>query len=340
MESPSKILKEDEIRPKLLIDNQKVCIEADIQWLLDYKDQYIHVTCPACGQDDSRQAFIKRGQDYVICNNCATMYINPRPPRDILEKFYTTSKNYNYWNKYIFPASEAARREKIFKPRVDRVLSICNEFDIPKNLLLEVGAGFGTFCEEMQKLGVFKRVIGVEPTRDLAETCRQRGLEVIEDFVENVRLDSGELADVLVSFEVIEHLLSPKDFVEKCHEMLAERGIFIVTCPNVHGFDMLVLQEQSNTIDHEHLNYFHPESLSHLVENCGFKVLEVQTPGQLDVELVRKKALEKEIDLSNQLFLKYVLLDKWEQIGSSFQQYLQENKLSSHMWVVAQKVNR
>ena len=25
-----------------------------------------------------------------------------------------TSENYRYWNKYIFPASEAVRREKIF----------------------------------------------------------------------------------------------------------------------------------------------------------------------------------------------------------------------------------
>lgn len=336
--SGSNSFSEHDIRPQELRKNQEECIEADIKWLLKHKDKYVYVSCPACETLDFRKAFIKNGFDYVICNNCASLYVNPRPPLDILKKFYVSSQNYRYWNNYIFPASESFRREKIFKPRVERVLSICKKFNIPQTLLLEIGAGFGTFCEELQKLGLFKRVIGVEPTGYLAETCRRRGVEVIEDFLENVQLDSmTELADVLVCFEVIEHLFSPKEFVAKCHEMLAERGIFIVTCPNVQGFDILVLQEKSASIDHEHLNYFHPESLSHLLERCGFKILEIQTPGQLDAELVRNKALDKEIDLSNQLFLKYILLDKWEQTGDSFQKYLRDNNLSSHMWLVAQK---
>lgn len=28
---------------------------------------------------------------------------------------------------------------------------------------MDVGAGFGTFCEEVKKLGIFDRVVAVEP---------------------------------------------------------------------------------------------------------------------------------------------------------------------------------
>jgi len=40
------------------------------------------------------------------------------------------------------------------------------------------------------------------------------------------------------------------------------------------------------------------------VGQCGFEVLESLTPGQLDAELVRRKALSGELDLSADEFLK------------------------------------
>jgi hypothetical protein len=91
------------------------------------------------------------------------------------------------------------------------------------------------------------------------------------------------------------------------------------------------------SVDIEHLNYFHPESLSSLVRSSGFAVLEVQTPGKLDAELVRKKVLAGEFDLGDQRFLRQILVDKWEQVGEAFQAFLAGNQLSSHMWLVAQK---
>jgi hypothetical protein len=74
-----------------------------------------------------------------------------------------------------------------------------------------------------------------------------------------------------------------------------------------------------------------------LVRSCGFDVLEVQTPGKLDAELVRKKVLEGEFDLSDQRFLKQILIDKWEHVGEAFQEFLAGSQLSSHMWLVARR---
>ena len=69
----------------------------------------------------------------------------------------------------------------------------------------------------------------------------------------------------------------------------------------------------------------------------GFNVLDVKTPGQLDADIVRKHALKGAIDLKNQYFLKKVLIDNWDDIGKNFQNFLMENKLSSHMLIIAQK---
>ncbi|HKV41459.1 MAG TPA: class I SAM-dependent methyltransferase [Blastocatellia bacterium] len=271
---------------------------------------------------------------YVECADCETVYVNPRPTPAILENYYATSEGYAYWNAHIFPASEAVRREKIFRPRAEWIVGLCRRYGVNGGTLLEVGGGFGTFCQEARRMGFFDRLIAVEPTPDLAETCRRRGLEVVESPVENFRLGDSK-ADVVVSFEVIEHLFSPGDFVNSCARMLAPGGLLFLTCPNIKGFDVATLEASSATVDWEHLNYFHPQSLAQLVNSSGFDVLEVTTPGKLDAELVRKKALEGLIDLSRQPFLRTVLLDRWAELGAPFQSFLAENGLSSHLRLAA-----
>jgi SAM-dependent methyltransferase len=215
-------------------------------------------------------------------------------------------------------------------------VSICHDHEGSGGTLLEVGAGFGTFCEEMTRLKFFDRVIAVEPTPALAESCRGRGLTVIEKPIEQVQLDASGV-DVIASFEVIEHLFAPRQFLQSCCKAMKPHGIIVLSCPNGQGFEVATLRAASDTVDTEHLNYFNPASLSELVNSVGLDVIEVRTPGELDAELVRKRAMEGECDISSQPFLRRVLLEDWEQVGQAFQRFLAENLLSSHMWLVARK---
>jgi SAM-dependent methyltransferase len=329
-------VRETEIRPDHLRAGQVERFAADIARLLARRAEFVRVGCPACGSQRSTPTMTKYELTYESCGECGTMFVNPRPAPHVLEWYYANSENYTYWNRYIFPASETARREKIFKPRVARLGEICARHGVARRALLEVGAGFGTFCEEVIRAGLFDRVLAVEPTPDLATTCRKRGLEVIEAPIEHVTLPEGSV-DVVATFEVIEHLFSPRDFVVGCARVLASGGLLVVTCPNVMGFDVAVLGNVSDTIDVEHLNYFHPASLGRLLESCGLEVLETSTPGQLDAELVRKKIQAGEFELRGQPFLQRVLVDEWERLGPPFQAFLAEHGLSSHMWVVARR---
>jgi 2-polyprenyl-3-methyl-5-hydroxy-6-metoxy-1,4-benzoquinol methylase len=330
------MLKESEIRPDELMKDQADRLAADIRRLLQHKHEFVTVNCPACGSAESHKAYEKYEIQFVICEHCETVYANPRPQPEHLDEYYAHSENYAYWNKYIFPASEVVRREKIFRPRVQKVIEICKKLKVQTNTLLEVGAGFGIFCEEMQKIGTFHKIIGVEPTPDLAETCRTRGINVVEKPIEKVDF-GNEVIDVIVNFEVIEHLFCPRDFLGKCHNLLTEGGILIVTCPNSKGFDIVTLGQKSSAVDNEHINLFNINSLTMLLESCGFDVIERQTPGKLDAELVRKQIISGEFDASNQPFLKQILIDQWDEVGESFQDFLSQNLLSSNMLLVAIK---
>lgn len=327
-------LRETEIRPDELMAEQARRYAADVEWLLAKRDGFVMVGCPACGSRAARPAWRKYELDFAECEDCETVYMTPRPSRQLLDEYYRTSENYAYWSEVVFPASEAARREKIFRPRAARAADIARRHGVRLGTLVDVGAGFGTFCEETARLNAFERVVAVEPEPHLAEVCRTKGIEVIEAPVEGVDLDS-ETVDVVTCFEVIEHLFSPRELLARCRELLSPGGLLIVTCPNVKGFDVLELREAASAVDTEHLNLFHPESLAALLERESFDVLESQTPGRLDAEIVRKRVLADEHTLEGQPFLQRVLIDDWERLGEAFQDFLSASGLSSNMWLVA-----
>jgi 2-polyprenyl-3-methyl-5-hydroxy-6-metoxy-1,4-benzoquinol methylase/predicted RNA-binding Zn-ribbon protein involved in translation (DUF1610 family) len=327
---------ENDIRPKRFDFEKEAAYARDVARLLSHKDDFVRVSCPACGVDSGCVKWQKLGLSYCECDRCGTVYVSPRPGPLALKDYYTNSEVYEYWCRYIFPASEAVRREKIFRPRLARLLEMCSRHRIEHGTLVEVGPGFGTFCEEAKASERFKKVIAVEPTPSLAAACRERGIEVIEKPVEETSLEEQRV-DVVVAFEVIEHLFNPAEFVRACARSVQPGGLIVLTCPNVRGFEVEALGPIADTVDTEHLNYFNPDSLGILVGNNGFEVLEISTPGVLDADIVRNKALSGQFDLSGQRFLQIVLLERWAELGQAFQQFLQESRLSSHMWLVGRK---
>lgn len=334
MTQPAEVkpLTEHAIRPADTAAEQKRRFENDVARMLARRSEFVEVACPACHGGERRLRFQKYTIDYQECVGCGTVYISPRPTPAVLKDYYEHSENYAFWNEVIFPASEATRRERIFRPRVTRLVDLCKRHGVTMGTLLEVGAGFGTFCEELRAAGAFGRVVAVEPTPQLAATCRARGLDVIEAPIEVAELDVAP--DVIASFEVVEHLFEPEKFVATCRRLLKPGGLLVLTCPNINGFEIDVLGPGSPAVDPEHLNYFHPASLGRLLTQHGFTVLESQTPGVLDADIVHNRVLSGEATLSDR-FLRRVLIDEWDRLGAAFQQFLTANGMSSNMWIAA-----
>jgi Zn ribbon nucleic-acid-binding protein len=135
-------LTEKDIRPQQFVAGQKVAALTDVGRMLTRCGEFVAVPCPACAANDAKPKYSKNGIQYLSCQRCDTFYVSPRPTPHVLEWFYKGSPNYAYWNERIFPASESARRERIFVPRVDRLLDICRKYGVATQALLEVGAGF------------------------------------------------------------------------------------------------------------------------------------------------------------------------------------------------------
>lgn len=327
---------ENDIRPVAFDDGKRDALERDLAWLRARRDRFVDVDCPACGGAARTPAFEKFGFSFQLCTTCGTAYMSPRATPALLGEFYAGSALYDFWNAHIFPASREARRANIFRPRAVRLAEICRREGVDGGMMVEIGAANGIFCEEVKRTGFFRRVVAIEPGAALAKTCAGLGIETIAQPVEAV--DSlDEPADVIASFETIEHVFSPADFLERCRRLLRPGGLVILTCPNYQGFDIQALGPASDSLDAEHINMMNPAALSQLASRNGFDIVECTTPGELDAELVRNKALAGEIDLGAQPFLRTVLIERWDELGDAFQRFLKANGLSSHMWLVGRR---
>lgn len=326
---------ESEIRPDELYDETMRLRKIDTEKILLKSKSFVKVCCPACNKVEYELFYKRDGFTFVKCSVCETVFVNPRPTKEMLFEHYATSLNTKFWKKNVYPKSEESRIKHLILPRVKKILELCDKYDVPTCSIMDVGAGFGTFCEQITKTGKFKEVIAVEPNLEKDKYSHKKGITVIQDFIENI---AERKVNVITSFESIEHMFSPKEYLNSVSKMLAKGGLLFLTTPNIKGFDLNVLKDKSDsTMAPGHINYFHPKSISLLLENCGFEVLSIETPGKLDAELVRKKALAGVISLDSQPFLKCVLIDEWQTYMDSFQQWLASNGLSSSMSITARK---
>lgn len=329
-------MKVDDIRPDALLPGQQQAIAEDIAMLMSWRERFVEVPCPACGSPAATLAFRRHGLNYHRCSACGTQYVSPRPTPSLLAEFYARSRNYAYWAEHIYPASAEIRRTKIFAPRARMIAELWAHHSGGRGVCLEVGAGYGIFCEELGKLGIFERVVGIEPSPDLAERCRSLGIEIIEAPFEEI--DQPGIADLVASFEVIEHLFDASAFVAWTHRCLRPGGVLVLTCPNIAGFDTLLLGPDAVAVDHQHMNYFTPTTLRLLLERHGFRDIVVTTPGQLDVDLVRRAWRAGKIDAARLgPFLSFLVEREDAVRDAAFQSFLQTAGLSSNMMAVARR---
>ena len=127
------------------------------------------------------------------------------------------------------------------------------------------------------------------------------------------------------------------DVLSHARQALKSGGIVPFTCPNGKGFDTDMLQEAAPAVDTEHDNLFNPEPISFLSRRAGFEMVSIETPGRLDVDIVRRAFLSNQTHLDKTPFWKTLFVNRFEDLGTKFQSSLIENRLSGNMRVFAQK---
>jgi len=121
------------------------------------------------------------------------------------------------------------------------------------------------------------RVLGIEPAANVAEVARGKGIETLTMFfgAETARqiAEARGAADLLVGNNVLAHVPDINDFVEGLRILLAPGGTITMEFPHVL---QLILQNQFDTIYHEHFSYLSLAGVQRVFREYGLALVDVE----------------------------------------------------------------
>jgi 2-polyprenyl-3-methyl-5-hydroxy-6-metoxy-1,4-benzoquinol methylase/ribosomal protein S27E len=325
----------NDIRPVSEINyNREVLYPEDLkEFHKRFNSQFIDVDCVACSSD--RHFFIteKDGFKYRKCEKCGTAFISPRPAVEMLSWWYCNAKKQKHAAGIL--KKTAAKRVEIYKKRCDNMVS---RVDADFNSVLELGASIGTFLQLLAERKPEARIKGIDFNDSSIEEAQKRGVEVENISIEEYAGKKSEKFDLILAFEVVEHIYEPEITVNAVYNLLEDDGCFYFTLPNFHGYDFLEIGDvYRNFAGPGHLNYFNPDSIKVFMKKVGFKSVEVYCDGVLDTNLVQKYQKEKKKIQTGFWKFIYDNSEKYSDFIDDFQSLLQKHKLSGNMTVVAKK---
>jgi SAM-dependent methyltransferase len=150
-----------------------------------------------------------------------------------------------------------------------------------KSQVIEIASNDGYLLQYFREKGI--PVLGIEPTANTAAAAKQKGIESIIDFfgmkLAGELVKKGKKADLLLGNNVLAHVPDINDFVGGMRTILADDGIITMEFPHLY---QLVLNNQFDTIYHEHFSYLSFTTVSRIFEKQGllmFDVEEIPTHG-------------------------------------------------------------
>ena len=139
-----------------------------------------------------------------------------------------------------------------------------------------------------------------------------------------------------VLLESLDRVDDPAALVSRVVERLEDGGVMFVTALVASGFDMTVLGLKNLYLyPPDRANCFTLAGLTRLLQSAGLTLLEVSTPGSLDLEIVRAH-VHQDRSLPLGPFERQIL-DADAQTHEAFQAFLQQRGLSSFARLVARK---
>lgn len=164
------------------------------------------------------------------------------------------------------------------KPLVDHFHSYAEDLKKEQlkdgDLVVDIGSNDGVL---LQFLTDKYRVLGIEPSGNVAEAARKKGIETLDGFftVEMAKkiVETHGKAKVITANNVFAHIDNLDEIIEAVKELLTDDGIFV---SESHYLLDLVERVEFDTIYHEHLCYYSVKPLQHLFGRFDMEVFDVE----------------------------------------------------------------
>ncbi len=233
---------------------------------------------------------------FVKCNSCSSIYLDRRPKPEAL---YHAYKNYfthgNEGGESFYKLAEneiiSANCNIDLRPRLNsplmvvwKILGSLILYRFPLNIvrkripgkLLDVGCGDGKLLKILKLMGWNVKGFEIDPVS--ADIAIRSGLDVENASYENISR-SGDLYDIVIASHVIEHVYSPREFLNSLMNRTKISGSVIISCPNPDSFLAIIFRKYWFGYDApRHLAIPSFEFLTKYIENTGNKIVFHKSP--------------------------------------------------------------
>jgi 2-polyprenyl-6-hydroxyphenyl methylase/3-demethylubiquinone-9 3-methyltransferase len=321
-------MQESDIRPAHLLSNQKEVYQLDLNRYRALLHKFESRACPGCGENTTTNFVMHHDFTFVRCISCQCVFMNPGPTELHVSDLYANSQIYKFWAEYMYPQSRESRLATLHKIRVEWLIEAIDNFAESKEIyrILEVGAGTGDTLFSLNSLNRSDiETFAVEWNPDMKQSLATNQIHFLGKTIDEINPEDQKF-DLIVLFEVIEHMLNPMVFLESAKKLLNPNGLLMFTTPNSQSLEVQWMKERTSTIDIEHITLLSPASVTHLAMRNSFRVKEIKTDGKLDAELLKKSGCDLRIEV-----------DSSPVSSEGIQELISEGGFSSNMQVIFQK---
>lgn len=149
-----------------------------------------------------------------------------------------------------------------------------NEYcDKINNRVLDIGCNDGTQLDCFKVLGY--DTWGVDPAENIYPTSSKNHTIVCDFFSDKVLPKLNTKFDAITAQNVMAHNPNPLEFLNNCRELMDDNTKLFVQTSQAN----MVLNDEFDTIYHEHVNYFNINSMDKLAKRAGLYLIEaIRTP--------------------------------------------------------------
>jgi 2-polyprenyl-3-methyl-5-hydroxy-6-metoxy-1,4-benzoquinol methylase len=203
-----------------------------------------------------------KGFRVLRCAGCDFRFLDPFPSN--IERFYETEEYRLRFDDDVSPFHIQRKYDQEQNERVRRI----GLQALRGKTIVDLGAAAGIFLDAVS--GVAQITVAVEPTQAFHDHLRRQGHQVYSYAQE--ALAAGVSADFVVSFDVIEHLPRPREFVADAAKLLHSGGNFVLSMPNFGDLirQLLPASFEPFFFQYAHLGYFSRKTVDALFTGAGF----------------------------------------------------------------------
>lgn len=204
------------------------------------------------------------------------------PTNKNLYDYYNDDKQYSWTSRAI-----SGKLEPYDLARLNAVDRTLKDLNLSKAKVIDVGCGSGIFSNLAASMNY--QVLGMDISHNAVKVLNKRykknkNLKFLQATAEKIPARSKS-ADLILCFEVLEHLVNPSVSLSEIHRVLKDNGLAIISVPNWFNLDRLgslaftkrafltIKGKLSNQNISPHLQFNSPYEWQTIFRKSGFRTI-------------------------------------------------------------------